>query len=318
MKRAIRTRPEPTCELCGAHGVLLYENLADQLYAAPGSWNLKRCPAPDCGLIWLDPMPLEEDLPLAYRDYFTHDDKPSKRNGIAHRLYRLLLALSGLAHQRTELRTFFLRRNRPGRLLEVGCGAGDRLAEFRSLGWEVEGQEIDPPAAERAMARGLPIHLGALPSLSLTANTFDAAVMNHVIEHVHDPLSLLCECHRVLKPGGRLAVVTPNVASLGHRCFGSCWMPLDPPRHLRLFSPTTLQQLIARAGFRDCQVSTTAANAQFVAEGSLAIRRAGRHQFGPSPGRSLQIQSLLFQLRATLIMLVQKDSGEECFLTASK
>ena len=263
-------------------------------------------------------MPLEEDLPLAYRDYFTHDDKPSKRNGIAHRLYRLLLALSGLAHQRTELRTFFLRRNRPGRLLEVGCGAGDRLAEFRSLGWEVEGQEIDPPAAERAMARGLPIHLGALPSLSLTANTFDAAVMNHVIEHVHDPLSLLCECHRVLKPGGRLAVVTPNVASLGHRCFGSCWMPLDPPRHLRLFSPTTLQQLIARAGFRDCQVSTTAANAQFVAEGSLAIRRAGRHQFGPSPGRSLQIQSLLFQLRATLIMLVQKDSGEECFLTASK
>jgi len=257
-------------------------------------------------------------LPFAYQDYFTHKDKPVERTGMIHRLYRLLLAVSGLARQRAELRTLFLRHALPGRLLEVGCGTGERLAEFRSLGWEVEGQEIDPVAVERATARSLCIHLGALPNLSLPENHFDAVVMNHVIEHVQDPLSLLCECRRVLKTGGHLAVVTPNTTSLGHRCYGSCWMALDPPRHLHLFSPKTLQQLACNAGFRDCQAWTTAANAQFVAEGSIAIQRTGHHRFGPSPGLALGLESLLFQLRASATILVRKHSGEECVLTATK
>jgi 2-polyprenyl-3-methyl-5-hydroxy-6-metoxy-1,4-benzoquinol methylase len=43
--------------------------------------------------------------------------------------------------------------------------------------------------------------------------------MNHVIEHVSDPLALLRECYRILSPGGYVGIVTPNVKSLAHRLF---------------------------------------------------------------------------------------------------
>jgi hypothetical protein len=64
--------PCPNCYLCGTGGEPLYEGLKDRLFNAPGEWNLKRCPNPECGLLWLDPMPLEEDIGMAYETYFTH------------------------------------------------------------------------------------------------------------------------------------------------------------------------------------------------------------------------------------------------------
>ena len=61
----IRTRPEPNCSACGAEGLLLYDGLEDRLFGAPGAWTMKRCPAQSCGLLWLDPAPLEEEDTLS-------------------------------------------------------------------------------------------------------------------------------------------------------------------------------------------------------------------------------------------------------------
>jgi len=312
----IRTRDCPRCPLCGRKGRWLYRDLRDRLFDAPGAWNIRVCSDASCGLLWLDPAPVTEALPLLYRNYFTHTDKPAERTGVVRRIYRLALLLSGLACQRDGLRLMFLQHARPGRLLEVGCGDGERLAQFRDLGWEVEGQELDGIAATRAQARGLKIHRGALTKLSLPENYCDAVVMNHVIEHVDDPAGLLRECRRILKPEGSLRIVTPNTASLGHRRFAANWLALDPPRHLILFSPHTLETIARDAGFHECRCWTTAANAQFTAEGSLAIHRCGKHKFGASPGVGLRIRSLLFQLRATVTRQLQNNSGEECVLAA--
>jgi SAM-dependent methyltransferase len=178
---------------------------------------------------------------------------------------------------------------------------------------------VDATATERARRRhGLHVHLGALSELVLPGSTFDVVTMSHVIEHVPDPLALLRECHRLLKPGGRLIAVTPNANSLGHHQFGSDWTWLDPPRHLHLFSPTTLAQLGVRAGLRPPQTWTTAANAQFLAEGSLCIARTGRYRFGARMESGLVIRSLLFQFRAMIVHLARRDSGEECVLDAIK
>src|SRR5690348_6884927 len=69
----IRSRSCPNCYLCKASGKLLYEGLTDRLFDAPGSWSLKLCPNPSCGLIWLDPMPIESDIAKAYERYYTHE-----------------------------------------------------------------------------------------------------------------------------------------------------------------------------------------------------------------------------------------------------
>jgi 2-polyprenyl-3-methyl-5-hydroxy-6-metoxy-1,4-benzoquinol methylase len=323
MTQSIRTRPNPNCFLCGATGKLLYSDLADRLSVTPGIWQIKRCPTENCGLLWLDPLPEEKDLHLVYQDYFTHQDKPDANRGltrsIGHWLYHALLRVTGVAHQREELFSLFLGGTPPGRLLDVGCGDGTRLARWQCMGWQVEGQEVDATAAERARnLHGLRVHLGTLSALALPGSTFDVVTMSHVIEHVPDPLALLQECHRLLKPSGRLIAVTPNVNSLGHHHFGSNWLWLDPPRHLHLFSPATLGQLGARAGFPSPQTRTTAANAQFLAEGSLSVARTGRHRFGARMAPGLVVRSLLFQFRALAVRLARKDSGEECVLDAVK
>src|SRR5689334_15196819 len=68
----IRVRPQPECYVCRTPGQRQYSGLQDRINHAPGVWNISRCPNPDCGLLWLDPMPLEEDIGKAYITYFTH------------------------------------------------------------------------------------------------------------------------------------------------------------------------------------------------------------------------------------------------------
>jgi SAM-dependent methyltransferase len=80
--------------------------------------------------------------------------------------------------------------------------------------------------------------------------SFDAVTLNHVIEHVPDPIQTLRECARILKKDGRLVILTPNSSSLGHRVFKQDWRGLEPPRHLHLFSMQSMRRTLELAGFR--------------------------------------------------------------------
>lgn len=306
----------------------MYDGLRDRLFGAPGAWSLRRCADPACRLLWLDPMPLEADIGKAYAEYYTHVSTAS--NGlnssknelvawILRPLYYLLLRLTSIQRERKRLALMYLDDVRPGRMLDVGCGDGWRLARLRSLGWEVRGQEMDPKAASRAaQTYGVRVHLGPLDEAGFDEGEFDAIVMNHVIEHVHDPIRLLARCVRLLKKGGNLIAVTPNAESCGQKRFGSSWRGLEPPRHIYLFSQRTLRQIAARAGFAHFDTWTTPAHAEVVAKGSLDIRAGGINQL--SLGRKLLrgLISLQYQLRWHLAYVKDGNTGEECVLKAVK
>src|SRR5438552_12368189 len=70
--RGMRSTPRTSCYLCAAAGPQIYQGVTDRMFSAPGVWNTRRCSSPDCGLLWLDPMPFEDDIGLAYDDYITH------------------------------------------------------------------------------------------------------------------------------------------------------------------------------------------------------------------------------------------------------
>src|ERR1700691_5509244 len=72
------TRPNPDCVVCGVRGESLYAGLTDRLFGAAGKWSFKRCPRLPCGLIWLDPIPLETDINRAYETYYTHPPAAAK------------------------------------------------------------------------------------------------------------------------------------------------------------------------------------------------------------------------------------------------
>src|SRR6185437_6809996 len=74
---AMRAAARPRCDVCGSAGEPLYRGLSDGMFYAAGSWSVSRCCNGNCGLLWLDPMPLAEDLPAAYESYYTHGE-PAK------------------------------------------------------------------------------------------------------------------------------------------------------------------------------------------------------------------------------------------------
>src|SRR4051812_44463918 len=79
-KTEIRSIPRPRCLLCETEGKMRYLDLRDPFFCAPGKWLLKQCPRPECALMWLDPVPVPEDVHLAYQQSFPqvdHDINPT-------------------------------------------------------------------------------------------------------------------------------------------------------------------------------------------------------------------------------------------------
>lgn len=344
---AIATEARPTCYLCGGRPKVIYHDLEDRLFGASGSWTLKQCPESDCGLIWLDPMPTEKDIGKAYRDYYTHEDentkKPKKRSSAFKRLKRafyvardtgylalrydaacgasaleklagLLVYLYPTRKAALDFNAMYLRVQSGARLLEIGCGGGRQLEFLRHLGWQAEGLDLDPVAVEVASARGLTVHAGSLKEQGFPDRYFDAVVSSHVIEHVHDPVGLLRECGRILRPGGKLVVVTPNTASWGHRWFRSNWLALDPPRHLHLFNPASLRRAAAEAGLTVYRLTSTVRDADGLFRASRDIQNTRRHVWGSRHPWVVRRWSKVLQLAEWLLLQAGMDRGEEVMM----
>jgi SAM-dependent methyltransferase len=107
-----------------------------------------------------------------------------------------------------------------GRVLEVGCGTGGFLVAAASAGLEAVGSDIATRwlvvARRRLADRGLRVPLvGAQAErLPWPDASFDALVADSVLEHLDDPAAALAEWHRVVRPGGRLLVWSPNRLSI--------------------------------------------------------------------------------------------------------
>jgi len=273
--------------------------------------------------MWLDPKPVEEDIGKAYEKYYTHADFSAQRGALSKALRGWASVLSSVVDpiygERKNLSLMYLGNVKPGKMLDVGCGNGVRLARLRSLGWDVFGQDVDPMAVAHAReAFGLKVHLGRLEDTPFKEESFDCITLNHVIEHAHDPVALLRECQRLLKVGGLLVIVTPNASSFASRHFGSFWRGLEPPRHIHLFPPKALSAATIKAGFTVVRTSTTAANARSFGRASLLIRNGGRLPQTLRGKIETEIASWVFFYLSVFKRWRYTSSGEECVLRATR
>lgn len=339
--RPIQTKPCPECYVCNTRGESLYCDLKDLLFGAPGIWHLKKCPNPTCGLIWLDPMPVPQDLAKLYANYYTHD-RPVRKAGILLRVheravsgylnlqwgYKLatsskvdvvlgyLVYLHPAYRAYADARVMNLRRRSPARLLEIGFGNGAVLDRLQSFGWRVEGVEPDPVAVENARKRGLNVRIGDLVDQHYPDESFDAIVSSHVIEHVPDPLKLLIECYRILRPEGRLVFYTPNANSWGHRLYKEHWRGLEPPRHLYLFTISSLTALACKAGFKNPIAYVTDRGVGYLRESHLLKKGYRRDLSGDSfMTKSIHMLSPFF---SWFVCLFRPGSGSQIMLSATK
>jgi 2-polyprenyl-3-methyl-5-hydroxy-6-metoxy-1,4-benzoquinol methylase len=192
-----------------------------------------------------------EEIARYYPDHY--GSYGSAQEGLAVRRGLMRWVIRRGLHKRCRL----LDRNvpptpgRPRRLLDVGCASGLFLEAMQEYpGWQVEGVELNRTAAHVTSARlGVPVFAGPLEQAHYADASIDAVTLWDVLEHLHDPLASLRELRRILRPGGALFVRVPNAASYVARGCGRYWSGYDLPRHMTLFTPTTLQQALAKAGF---------------------------------------------------------------------
>jgi 2-polyprenyl-3-methyl-5-hydroxy-6-metoxy-1,4-benzoquinol methylase len=350
MSDAIQTRLQENCPVCGQTGSILLENLRDRLFGAPGRWALHRCGSSGCRTIWINPVIVEVELHKAYANYYTHSDAPSgtqsraaKQSLLAgsydrfvkqqywalrygygrpgspiwKKLPGLLIYLLPNKPFYLDTHIMFLNAVSGGSVLDVGCGNGERLELLKGLGWKVRGVDFDRRAVEAAKLKGLDADCGDLPAVGYQANSFDAVISSHVLEHVPNPRQMVAECARVLKPGGRIVLVTPNADSFGLRYYGRCWRGLEPPRHLHIFSRSALDRVICDAGLSIIRSKTMLAPQVLHASHVLKTGIPMMNGAARLPRRSaLFVKWLSFV--ESLILRINPDRGEVIISISTK
>ena len=225
------------CPVCGQAD-------AAPLFSKDG-YSMVRCTACSCVYVGEDPASIDFDA-LYGQAYYTGGSDAVFADYVGQEAARRAHARRKLA----VLRHLPPRIPRQGRLLDVGCAAGFFLAEAQAH-YEVQGVELSTWSSAYARDRlKLPVTTGTLQQAALPADCFDVVTLWDVIEHVPEPVPLLAEAARVLKPGGRLVLTTGDWGSAYAQARGAGWHLMTPPWHLTMFSRATLALAAQRAGLR--------------------------------------------------------------------
>jgi 2-polyprenyl-3-methyl-5-hydroxy-6-metoxy-1,4-benzoquinol methylase len=232
------------CVFCGGTNFSL-------LFPAPdfdtgkASFQLSRCTS--CSLVRTETMLDDSELKKYYSlPYYGSSEK--KFIGAAERLTYVLnyvraSSILSRLHDNCDLPI-----NIAPRILDIGCGRGNLLKIMKGMGCDCHGTErTEFPMDDHS--QGIHIHRENLEDIVFAEGFFDAVVIWHVLEHIDNPISMIQETARILRPGGMLVVAVPNFGSFQAGIFRESWFHLDLPRHRHHFTPDILLSCLSKNGF---------------------------------------------------------------------
>jgi SAM-dependent methyltransferase len=271
------------CPLSGSERwEVVADGVRDYEYGAPGEYRWIRFP--ESGLIRIEPVPTPEILALAY---------PPHYHAFVARDSRLAQRLVDTARRSLARRLGRLVPPR-GAVLDIGCSTGALLRDLREqVDCELFGVEYVPEAAEQARATGITVWSGDFESLELPPDRMDLAILQHVLEHVLDPLATMKRVHSVLRPGARVVGELPNHDSWDAKLFGRYWGGGHAPRHIWFFTPRTLRRVLESCGFVDVRIRPTPHTGHWALSIQHALRRGRTDCAGLTAGRARYYPFLL-------------------------
>lgn len=269
-----------TCPICGSPNTRLYRSdVTDLEYFVipPRPFAVQKCG--NCKSEFLNPRPLESELPPFYpEDYHAYNEN---HGGVA----RLLVQFRARSRAKSYGR---LIAHRPGRIFDVGTGDCRHFDELRRfLDVECAGIEIQSDVAAKGRARGYDVLEGTLETANLADHVgkYDIVSMNHVLEHVVYPHTMLERARDLLRPGGHVIGQLPTVTSWENRLFGHNWGGYHYPRHLQVPSKVGLSDLLEDVGFSAVKIRSAPHIQTTISLQNTLVRRGWhpRMQNGKTP-----------------------------------
>jgi len=234
------------CPVCGSRKLQVYKKstinldllseeqfkITDNAYG--NIWDLTQCK--NCSYVFANPQPSPMVIDSMYMK-IEDPDYEDEASGREKNFKRILSWLEKIHPER-------------GILFDVGAATGILLNAARERGWHPAGVETSQWAVKIAEEKyNILVQQGNFTSLTSLPTKLTAVTMIDFIEHICNPSTAIVQAHRILKPGGTLCVVTPDLNSLAARIAGKKWWHFRPA-HLAYFTKKSLTYLLERTGFQ--------------------------------------------------------------------
>lgn len=290
----VQTLPKMAgCYACGSGQTKLWLDGFSHRYAHEGieeDWHYRLLECQSCGLGFIDPMPewnlLRTFYSNNYHCYSQHPkyDPDAERTKYDIARMRFSGALPGTRSALSPLKRAAsvavewcsgktvsyslgipLQLPREALILEIGYGTGQWLYNMASLGYEnLYGYDIDenPTRMPALDAMGVILSTGRFEDNSYPHRAFECIRLEHVFEHLLDPISVLSKCREMLKPAGNLVMTFPCKSSLSRSISSRHWGPLEPPVHLFHHTVKSADVILRKAGFEAVKMKPYSVPAQ--------------------------------------------------------
>lgn len=183
---------------------------------------------------------IRKNKKINYQNYYKNaiDPDGKKRNLKKERNYKL-------SHFKIILD--YLKKNRGGSILDIGCGYGWLLSSLNKKKWKRYGVEPSKDCYEIAK---LNMDFIFNNINKINNKKFDVITLIHVIEHIRNPIIFLKKIKKNLKKNGILIIETPDFDSAMARKYNTKFRLLHDPTHISLFSLDSLSRLLRRLNFK--------------------------------------------------------------------
>ena len=205
------------------------------------SFDIVECEA--CSIRTTTPFPDKKIIGNYYSsdDYISHDDKVS---GIFDSIYGLVRTYQ-LNKKKKLIGKYFNKSN--GKILDIGCGAGDFLQYMKENHWNINGVDTSNKARKIANKK-LNIKVMDPKDWINNKEKYDVITCWHSLEHVHEPWVYLDKIKKSLTLDGFLIVALPNYQSTDAKIYKEFWAAYDTPRHLYHFTIKSMNKTIKPHG----------------------------------------------------------------------
>jgi len=236
-----------SCHLCGLDDTEVLFRKRDKLNITDDEFQVVECRG--CGLLYVNPRPTETEMGKFYPETYSWKETLEADSFLTKWVRRLEKGYRYHLLRNEVSKVVKFKGRSSGKVLDIGCGTGDRLDVFRSEGFETYGVEISDSANYAREHLHLNVLKGDLFSARFPDRIFDMVMLYNVLEHTHHPSRVCNEIHRILKDDGFLVIQVPNKDSLQYKIFKGRWAAFDVPRDLYYFGTEVIRSLLGKVGF---------------------------------------------------------------------